>query len=84
MLMVISVPHSLPHLHHQRTRQKRRERVPPLAATHPAGTPTSFPHPQRSNPHPDRAAARLKQELAATSAAGALDADSIGSEATAE
>ena len=30
------------------------------------------------------AAALLKQELAATSAAGALDADSSGSEATAE
>ena len=41
-------------------------------------------HPHNSNPKPANAAARLKQELAATSAAGALDADSRGSDATAE
>jgi hypothetical protein len=36
------------------------------------------------HPRPANAAALLKQELAATSAAGALDADSNGSDATAE
>ena len=41
-------------------------------------------HPHNSKPNPANAAARLKQELAATSAAGAFDADSSGSEATAE
>jgi len=41
-------------------------------------------YPHNSNPNPANAAARLKQEEAATSAAGALDADSKGSEATAE
>ena len=40
--------------------------------------------PHNSNPNPASAAARLKQEEAATSAAGALDADSSGSDATAE
>ena len=42
------------------------------------------PYPHNSNPNPANAAALLKQELAATSAAGALDADSRGSDATAE
>jgi len=41
-------------------------------------------HPHNSNPRPANAAALLKQEEAATSAAGALDADSNGSDATAE
>ena len=41
-------------------------------------------HPHNSNPRPASAAALLKQELAATSAAGAFDADSSGSDATAE
>ena len=41
-------------------------------------------HPHISNPNPANAAARLRQEEAATSAGGALDADSSGSEATAE
>ena len=41
-------------------------------------------HPHNSNPKPANAAARLRQEEAATSAGGALDADSSGSEATAE
>lgn len=41
-------------------------------------------HPHNSNPRPANAAARLRQEEAATSAAGALDADSNGSDATAE
>jgi len=41
-------------------------------------------HPHNSNPRPANAAALLKQEEAATSAAGAFDADSSGSEATAE
>ena len=41
-------------------------------------------HPHNSRPRPASAAALLKQELAATSAAGALDADSNGSDATAE
>ena len=41
-------------------------------------------YPHNSRPRPANAAARLKQELAATSAAGAFDADSSGSEATAE
>ncbi len=40
--------------------------------------------PHNSNPRPANAAALLKQEEAATSAAGALDADSNGSNATAE
>ena len=39
--------------------------------------------PHNSNPRPANAAALLKQELAATSAAGAFDADSSGSDATA-
>ena len=43
---------------------------------------TAYSH--NSNPRPANAAALLKQEDAATSAAGALDADSIGSDATAE
>jgi len=38
-------------------------------------------YPHNSNPRPANAAALLRQELAATSAAGALDADSIGSDA---
>ena len=37
-------------------------------------------YPHNSNPRPASAAARLKQELAATSAAGAFDADSNGSD----
>ena len=41
-------------------------------------------HPHNSNPRPASAAALLKQELAATSAAGAFDVDSNGSDATAE
>jgi hypothetical protein len=41
-------------------------------------------HPHNSNPNPANAAALLKHEEAATSAAGALDADSSGSDATAE
>jgi len=41
-------------------------------------------HPHNSNPNPANAAARLKQQLAATSAAGAFDVDSNGSDATAE
>jgi len=41
-------------------------------------------HPHNSRPNPANAAARLRQEEAATSAAGALDADSSGSDATAE
>jgi len=41
-------------------------------------------HSHNSNPRPANAAALLKQEDAATSAAGALDADSNGSDATAE
>jgi len=36
-------------------------------------------HPHNSNPRPANAAALLKQQLAVTSAAGALDADSSGS-----
>ena len=40
--------------------------------------------PHNSNPRTASAAARLKQQLAATSAAGAFDADSNGSDATAE
>jgi len=40
--------------------------------------------PHNSRPKPANAAALLKQEEAATSAAGALDADSSGSDATAE
>ena len=43
----------------------------------------SLDHPHNSNPKPANAAARLKQELAATSAAGALDADASGPVATA-
>ncbi len=38
-------------------------------------------HPHNSNPNPASAAALLKQELAATSAAGAFDVDSNGSDA---
>ena len=41
-------------------------------------------HPHNSRPNPASAAALLKQQLAATSAAGAFDADSSGSDATAE
>jgi hypothetical protein len=40
----------------------------------------SFHHPHNSKPNPANAAALLKQEEAATSAAGALDADPSGSE----
>ena len=38
--------------------------------------------PHNSNPKPANAAALLKQQLAATSAAGAFDVDSSGSDAT--
>ena len=41
-------------------------------------------HPHNSNPRPASAAALLRHEDAATSAAGAFDADSNGSDATAE
>ena len=41
-------------------------------------------HPHNSSPRPASAAVRLKQQLAATSAAGAFDVDSSGSDATAE
>ena len=41
-------------------------------------------HPHNSKPNPANAAALLRQELAATSAAGAFDVDSSGSDATAE
>jgi hypothetical protein len=41
-------------------------------------------HPHNSNPRPASAAALLRQEEAATSAAGACDLDSSGSDATAE
>jgi hypothetical protein len=41
-------------------------------------------HRHNSKPRPASAAALLKQQLAATSAAGAFDADSSGSDATAE
>jgi len=41
-------------------------------------------HPHNSRPNPANAAALLKQEDAATSAAGACDLDSKGSDATAE
>ena len=41
-------------------------------------------YPHNCNPKPANAAALLRQEDAATSAAGALDADSSGSEETAE
>ena len=44
----------------------------------------SLLYPHNSRPNPANAAALLKQEEAATSAAGALDADSSGSDATAE
>jgi hypothetical protein len=44
----------------------------------------SSDQPHNSNPRPANAAALLRQEDAATSAAGALDADSNGSDATAE
>ena len=43
-----------------------------------------FVHPHNSNPRPASAAALLRQQLAATSAAGAFDVDSNGSDATAE
>jgi len=43
----------------------------------------SFYNPHNSKPNPASAAALLKQELAATSAAGAFDADSNGSDASA-
>ena len=39
-------------------------------------------YPHNSNPRPASAAALLRQQLAATSAAGAFDADSSGSDAT--
>jgi hypothetical protein len=42
----------------------------------------SFHTPHNSNPRPASAAALLKQALAATSAAGAFDVDSSGSDAT--
>jgi len=41
-------------------------------------------YPHNSNPKPASAAALLKQQLAATSAAGAFDADSSSSDATTE
>lgn len=41
-------------------------------------------YPHNCNPKPASAAARLKQALAATSDEGAFDADSNGSEETAE
>jgi len=41
-------------------------------------------HPHNSRPNPANAAALLRQEEAATSAAGALDANSSGSNATAK
>jgi hypothetical protein len=41
-------------------------------------------HPHNSRPNPANAAARLRQEEAATSAAGAWDFDSSVSDATAE
>jgi len=41
-------------------------------------------HPHNSNPRPANAAALLKHEEAATSAASALDAGSSGSDATAD
>ena len=41
-------------------------------------------YPHNSNPRPASAAALLRQEDAATSAAGALDADFNGSDATGE
>jgi len=41
-------------------------------------------HRHNSKPRPASAAALLKQQLAATSAAGTFDADSSGSDATAE
>ena len=44
----------------------------------------SSDQPHNSNPNPANAAALLRHEEAATSAAGALDADSNCSEATAE
>ena len=43
---------------------------------------TKADHPHNSKPNPASAAALLKQALAATSAAGALDADANGSDAT--
>ena len=49
-----------------------------------AGLAQALVHPHNSNPRPASAAALLRQELAATSAAGAFDADSNGSDATAE
>ena len=54
----------------------------PVAAANHIEVVLDYPH--NSRPRPANAAARLKQELAATSAAGAFDADSSGSEATAE
>ncbi len=45
---------------------------------------SSSDHPHNSNPSPASAAALLRHEEAATSAEGALDADSNGSDATAE
>jgi hypothetical protein len=44
----------------------------------------SLHYPHNSNPRPANAAALLRQELEASSAAGALDADSSGSDANAE
>jgi len=48
------------------------------------GKSTSSDHPHNSNPNPASAAALRRHEDAATSAAGALDADPNGSDATAE
>jgi len=45
---------------------------------------SSSDHFHNSNPNPANAAALLRQELAATSAAGAFDVDSNGSDDTAE
>jgi len=48
------------------------------------GSTLLFYCPHNSNPRPANAAALLKQEEAATSAAGAWELDSSGSDATAE
>ena len=45
---------------------------------------TERPQPHNSSPSPASADALLRHELAATSAGGALDSDSKGSDATAE
>jgi len=49
--------------------------VPPATAPHTAGMPTSSLQPHNSNPRPVNAAALLKHEDAATSAAGVLAFD---------